>query len=44
MNKTYESIWFVFENEFSMSYKQIQNLVKCTLEEHFKMKDVTPIK
>lgn len=38
----YEGFWKVFEDEFGMKYQQIQDFMKIQLEEHFKMKGVSP--
>ena len=37
-------VWSVFESEFGLNYDQIKDLIKGRVEEHFKLKDVTPLK
>jgi len=38
----YDNIWSVFESQFDMNYKQIQDFIKDMVEEHLNMKGVTP--
>jgi hypothetical protein len=38
----YVGFWKVFEDEFGMDYQQIRGFLEIQLEEHFKMKGVTP--
>ena len=38
----YVLVWSVFESEFGLNYDQIKGLIKGSVEEHFKLKDVTP--
>ena len=38
----YGLVWSVFESEFGLNYDQISELIKGRMEEHFKLKDVTP--
>ena len=35
-------VWSVFESEFGLNYNQISKLIKGRVEEHFKLKNVTP--
>jgi GH35 family endo-1,4-beta-xylanase len=37
-------VWSVFESEFEFNYEQIKELIKGRVEEHFKLKNVTPLK
>ena len=39
----YALVWSVFESEFGLNYRQIKELIKGRVEEHSKLKDVTPI-
>ncbi len=41
-NCNYSLVWSVFESEFELNYHQIRKLIKGKVEEHFKLKDVTP--
>ena len=38
----YAEIWQVFEVEFGMSYDEVQSFIKSQVEQHFKMRGVTP--
>ena len=38
----YDSVWSVFESEYSMSYNNIQSFIKNQVENRFKMQGVTP--
>ena len=38
----HSTVWFVFENEYGLAYTEIQSLIKNQVEEHFKMKGLTP--
>jgi hypothetical protein len=38
----YFEIWQVFEVEFGMNYHEIQPFIKDQMEQHFKMRGVTP--
>jgi len=38
----YKHIWSVFEREYSMEYDDIQAIIKSQVEQHFKMKPITP--
>lgn len=38
----YSKIWNPISEQFSLGYSEIQQLIKETVEEHFKMRDVTP--
>ncbi|MEJ5105546.1 hypothetical protein [Chryseobacterium sp. MYb328] len=38
----YFKIWNPISEKFSLEYSEIQQLIKETVEEHFKMRDVTP--
>jgi len=38
----YYKIWNPISNKFSLNYASIQNLIQETVEEHFKMRGVTP--
>ncbi len=38
----YSKIWNPISEKFSLGYSQIQQLIKETVEEHFKMRYVTP--
>lgn len=38
----YENFWSVFYSEFSYNYSQTQRFIKSQVEEHFKMKGLTP--
>lgn len=40
----YMMVWLVFESEYGMRYKQIQEFIKRMMEEHFKCNGLTPIK
>ena len=40
---SYVNVWSVFESEFKLGYDEIKSLIKSMVEEHFKMKGVTPI-
>lgn len=39
----YSTVWSVFEQEFSMSYNDIQSFIKIQVEEYFKLKGITPV-
>ncbi len=39
----YMLVWSVFESEFGLNYDQISKLIKGRVEEHFKLKDATPL-
>ncbi len=39
---SYMLVWSAFESEFGLNYNQISKLIKGGVEEHFKLKDVTP--
>jgi len=39
----YDNIWSVFESQFDMNYKQIQDFIKDMVEEHLNMNGVTPL-
>lgn len=39
---SYEGVWKIFEDEYHLKYKEIQTLMKRVLEEHFKMRGITP--
>lgn len=38
----YYKIWNPISEKFSLNYSQTQQLIKETVEEHFKLSDVTP--
>ncbi len=38
----YGLVWLVFESEFGLNYDQTSKLIKGRVEEHSKLKDVTP--
>lgn len=40
---SYSSICSILEKEFDLNYNEIQQLIKEQVEEHFKVKGVTPI-
>jgi hypothetical protein len=40
---SYNNVWTVFKDEHSMSHDEIRSLIKSAVEEHFKIKGVTPI-
>lgn len=40
----YLYVWSVFEKEYGMNYSKIKSLIKKQVENHFKCKEVTPIR
>ena len=40
---SYDKIWNPIYEKFSLDYSSIQELIKVTVEDHFKMSDVTPV-
>ena len=40
----YNHVWEIFREEFNMEYSDIQIFIKGQVEEHFKLKGVTPMK
>ena len=38
----YDKIWNPISSKFNLSYLEIQQILKVTIEEHFKLSDVTP--
>lgn len=38
----YNEIWNPISTKFSLNYTSTQSLIKVTVEEHFKLRDVTP--
>jgi hypothetical protein len=39
---SYEKIWSVFESKFNLNYNEISSLIKGMVEEHLKLRSVTP--
>ena len=39
---SYENIWSILKNEYSLGYGEIQSLIKNQMEERLKMKGITP--
>ena len=39
---SYSSVWSVLEREYSLTYSNVQSLVKILVEDHFKCRGVTP--
>jgi len=39
---TYDEVWQVFEVEYGMAYGEIQAFIRDQVEQHFKMREVTP--
>lgn len=39
---SYSNVWDVFAKEYGMRYNEIQSLITNVVEEHFKMKGLTP--
>jgi hypothetical protein len=39
----YNRVWLIFENNFSMEFKEIQAFIKDQVNEHFKIKGLTTV-
>ena len=39
----YDKIWNPISSKFSLSYSEIQQILKVKIEEHFKLSDATPL-
>jgi len=39
----YDDIWLIFQSKYHINYKQISELIKDKVEEHLKLKNVTPM-
>lgn len=39
---SYDKVWRVFENEYSMKFSEIQSFIKTQVEQGFKLEGITP--
>ncbi len=39
----YDQIWRIFESKFGYNYQEIKDLLAAWLEEHYNLRDVTPL-